>query len=281
MSKRNQAHSTFERLRNYARSNNEDFNLLLTRYAMERFLYRLSISEYSNQFILKGASLFLVWQGHNHRVTRDVDFLYSSLPDGIDFSEIFKELAGYDTISEDGMKYLPDSIKVIDIREDKSYHGVRITLSGILGSARIPLQFDIGFGDIITPEAEHIAYPTILDNLPPKLSAYPKYTMVAEKFETMISLGIANSRMKDFYDIWLITQLFEFDHEILSEAIRNTFKRRKTELPQATPYVFTKEFCKTKQPNWEAFIKKSCPDNTEIDFSIIINQITNYLKDCY
>lgn len=202
--KKNLAHSIFQRLLNRAKSNKEDFNLLLSRYGMERFLYRLSVSPHNDRFILKGASLFLVWKGQNYRVTRDADLLGLGISDIKQLADLFREVCHVE-FQGDGMIYMPESLNAEEIREDQEYDGVRITLIGMLNQARIPLQIDIGFGDAITPAPEQIEYPTLFDAPPPLLKAYPRYTLVAEKVEAMIKLGLANSRMKDFYDIWLLS----------------------------------------------------------------------------
>lgn len=222
---KNPAHSIFQRLLNRARTNKEDFNLLLSRYGTERFLYRLSISPYGDRFILKGATLFLVWKGQNFRVTRDVDFLGIGDFDITQLANMFRDICHIDS-KEDGMIYLSESVRAEEIREGQDYRGVRITLIGLLNQARIPLQADIGFGDEITPAPESVKYPTLLDAPPPLLKAYPRYTLVAEKVEIMVKLGLANSRMKDFYDVWLLSRLFSFQGNILRKALENTFIRK-------------------------------------------------------
>ncbi|WP_179953059.1 nucleotidyl transferase AbiEii/AbiGii toxin family protein [Desulfobotulus mexicanus] len=174
---------------------------------MERFLYRLSVSPHSDRFVLKGASLFLVWKGQNYRVTRDVDFLGFGSSNIRQLADEFSEICRIE-FQDDGMIYLPESLNAEGIRDNQEYDGVRISLVGLLNQARIPLQIDIGFGDAVTPAPEKIEYPTIFDSPPPVLKAYPRYTLVAEKVEAMVRLGMANSRMKDFYDIWLVSKLF-------------------------------------------------------------------------
>ena len=208
--KKNVAHSLFQRLLNRAKTNKEDFNLLLSRYGMERFLYRLSVSPHNDRFILKGASLFLVWKGQNYRVTRDADFLGFGNADTEQLADVFRDICRVE-FQGDGMIYLPDSLCAEEIREGQEYDGVRITLVGMLNQARIPLQVDIGFGDAITPAPEQIEYPTLFDAPPALLKACPRYTLVAEKAEAMVKLGLANSRMKDFYDLWLVSRLFSFE----------------------------------------------------------------------
>lgn len=278
-SNKNLAHSIFQRLLNRAKSNDEDFNLLLSRYGMERLLYRLGISSHNDRFILKGASLFLVWMGQNYRVTRDADFLAYGTPDLNRLADIFREICHLDC-DTDGMVYKADTLKAEEIREGQEYDGVRITLVGILNTARIPLQIDIGFGDAITPAPEHIEYPTLFQTPPPKLRAYPRYTLVSEKLEAMIRLDLANSRMKDFYDIWLVSKLFPFDGAILSEAIKNTFYRRETALPSGVPFALTSSFCEDRQKKvqWNAFVRKAKPNVHVESLSMVTGAISKFLQ---
>lgn len=276
----NISHSVFQRLLNHARAHREDFNLLLFRYGVERLLYRLSVSPHAHTFILKGASLFLVWKGQNYRVTRDADLLGSGPADTEYMAGIFKDLCRANTGVSDGIKYMPDTVQSVPIREEQAYGGIRVSFMGILHQARIPMQVDIGFGDAITPEPERIEFPTLLGGPPPSLLAYPRYTMVAEKFETMIRLGMANSRMKDFYDLWLIIRLFEFNGLTLCNAIRNTFKRRSTALPGGLPKVFTDEFRQDaqKQTQWRAFIRKSKPKDVHGNFDAVVGEVAAFLE---
>ena len=276
--KKNVAHSIFQRLLNRAKTNKEDFNLLLSRYGMERFLYRLSVSPHNDRFILKGASLFLVWKGQNYRVTRDADLLGFGNSDIGQLADVFLDICRVE-FQGDGMIYLPESLNAEEIREDQEYDGVRITLVGLLNQARIPLQVDIGFGDWITPAPEHIEYPTLFDGPPPLLRAYPRYTLVAEKLETIVKLGLANSRMKDFYDIWLLSRLFSFEGNVLRKALENTFDRRRTMFPAPTPFAFTPAFYEDPQKTrqWTAFVKKSKPDIPVGDLSSVIADISVFL----
>lgn len=274
----NIAHSVFQRLLNRARQNKEDFNLILSRYGMERFLYRLSRSPYNEQFILKGASLFLVWLGQNYRVTKDADFLGSGDPDIHRLSNLFKEICSIEPAENDGMIYHPESVKTEAIREDQLYNGVRVTLTGLLKQARIHLQIDIGFGDTIIPPPEEIEFPTLLNAPPPQLKAYSRYTMVAEKLEIMVLLGLANSRMKDFYDVRLLSQLFNFESEILEQALSSTFNRRGTEIPSNTPVALSAELYDNpqKQTQWKAFIKKSKPNEYEENLATVVTDISRF-----
>jgi hypothetical protein len=277
--KRNIGHSVFERLLNHAKSLDEDFNLLLFRYGVERLLYRLSISPYADRFILKGASLFLVWKGQNYRVTKDADLLGFGTLSSEDIATIFKELCQLASTDIDGIMFMPDSVKAMPIREEQEYGGIRVTLLGMLHNARIPLQVDIGFGDAVTPPPERIDFPTLLDGPAPRLLAYTQYTIIAEKMETMVRLGMANSRMKDFYDVWLLSKLFEFDGRTLSEAIRNTFRHRSTPLPDELPLVFTEEFRQDakKQTQWQAFVRKSKPEMRTDDLDTLIGAVMAFL----
>jgi len=277
--KRDAGHSAFQQLLNRARSRNEDFSLLLVRYGVERFLYRLGISPYADRFLLKGASLFLVWRGQNYRVTRDVDLLGYGPADVEYITGIFKDLCQVAAVEVDGIEFIPDTVRAVPIRDGQQDVGIRVTLVGLLHHARIHLQVDIGFGDAVTPGAERIIFPTLLDAPPPQLLACPRYTMVAEKVEAMVRLGLANSRMKDFYDLWLLCKLFEFDGQTLCEAIRNTFGRRSTPLPGGLPMAFTDEFRKDaqKQAQWRAFVRKSKPEKVSGDIDAVIGHVAAFL----
>lgn len=254
---RNMAASVNHRLLNLARERGEDFSLLLTRYALERLLYRLAQSGYANQFILKGALLFSLWGDHPHRTTRDLDLLGSGSPEPARIEMIFRELC-LAPVEEDGLAFLADSVRSTLMREDQEYNGLRINAVALLGRARIPLQIDIGFGDAVTPAPAEADFPSLLHFTSPRIRIYPRETVVAEKFQAMVMLGIANSRMKDFYDVWTLLQQFPFNGSILSRAIQATFARRSTALPEQTPLALTGEFAADtgKQRQWDAFIRK-------------------------
>jgi predicted nucleotidyltransferase component of viral defense system len=277
--KRNVGHSVFQRLLKHAKTHGEDFNLLLLRYGLERLLYRLSISPYADRFILKGASLFLVWKVQDYRVTKDADLLGFGTADTERIKSIFQKLCQTVTESVDGIEFIPDTVKVAPIREEHVYDGIRVTLMGMLHQAQIPLQIDICFGDAVTPAPEQIKFPTLLDAPPPQLLAYPRYTMVAEKLEAMVRLGVADSRMKDFYDVFLLSRLFDFDGWILCDAIRNTFVRRSTLLPRGLPMAFTDEFRKDtqKQTQWQAFLRKAKPKNVPEEIDAVIGEVASFL----
>lgn len=246
------------RLLRLARERGEDFQLVLTRYANERLLFRLASSRHAQRFVLKGAALFTLWTGRPHRATRDLDLLGFGEP-GVDHArETFAELLTLD-VPDDGVRFDRNTLTVGLIREDQEYGGVRVELIARVTNAQVRLQVDVGFGDTITPEASAIEFPPLLDFPAPRLRAYPRETVVAEKLEAMVQLGMANSRMKDFYDVSVLAKDFDFDGELLSRAIRATFECRKTAIPTTTPVALTAAFAEdaTKKTQWSAFIRKS------------------------
>ena len=258
MTGRNLAASIRARLLNHARQTKLDFNLILTRFAIERMLYRISISKYADQYLLKGALLFDLWFDIPHRPTRDIDFLGFGAAEQSYIDRIFKEICSIDV--QDGVQFSPTSVHVAEIRKDANYAGMRVTLLATIDGARCQLQIDIGFGDAVTPQPEDAEFPVILPELDaPRLRVYPRYTVVAEKFEALTSLGIANSRMKDYFDLWILAQHTEFDGETLRSAIQATFDRRSTALPRQLPFGLTIAFSQDtqKQMQWQAFLQKN------------------------
>ena len=273
--KKNLSASVHQRLSNYAKTSNEDFNRLLVRFCNERFLYRLSRSEYKDRFLLKGASLFTLWFNAPHRPTRDIDLLGFGSSETADIEKIFRDICTVE--SEDGLYFDSKSVKGADIKEGQEYQGVRITLLVLLGKSRINLQIDIGFGDAVSPAAETVEYPTVLDFPKPKLRAYPKETVVAEKFEAMVKLGLTNSRMKDFWDLDVLIREFEFDDETIETSIAATFERRRTAFPKDLPVALTADFYldKTKQIQWKAFIRKNKLEDAK-ELEEIINSLKKF-----
>ena len=275
----NVAASVRQRLLNHAKDRNEDFNFMLGRFAAERLLYRLSVSEHAATFVLKGALLFLLWSDHIYRPTRDVDLLGFGDSSIGKLEDIFRDVCRVEVV-EDGLVFAVDSVKGSGIREDQEYDGVRITLLAFLGTARIPLQIDIGFGDAITPEVEAVEFPLLLTvpALPaPKLNAYPRETVIAEKLEAMVALGMANSRMKDFYDLLTLARNFSFDGTVLVRAVQNTFARRGTPVPETTPIALTDEFANdaAKASQWTNFLKRV---NVQADeLAKVIDQLRRFL----
>lgn len=250
--------SVRQRLLNLATDNRRDFGLLLTQYGLERLLYRLSVSRHREALVLKGALLLQLWIADMYRPTRDLDLLGVGEGSVERYRKLFAELCGQ-KVEDDGLTFLPDTIRVEKIRDDEEYEGVRVLLEARLANARISLQIDVGFGDVITPAATEVEYPTLLPFPAPKLRAYPKESVVAEKFEAMVKLGMANSRMKDFYDLWVLARQFEFRGAPLAAAFRATFARRGTGLPSSKPVALTTEFSASsgKQTQWQAFLRKS------------------------
>ena len=271
------AASIRQKLLNRARERKEDFQLLLTRYAIERLLYRLSKSQYAESFVLKGAFMFLIWTSEVYRPTRDLDLLGFGDSSLDRIVAIFKELC--DIQQGDGLVFVPNSVSAVEIREGAEYEGVRVTMESYLGEARIPLQIDIGFGDVVIPQAGVEGFPTILDMPAPRLRTYSRDSVVAEKYEAIVRLGIANSRMKDFYDIWIILREFHFEGTTLCNAIQTTFKSRKTPLPETMPLAFTSEFSKdpVKQAQWSAFSSRARLRIVADDLESVIGQISSFL----
>ncbi len=258
MNERNVAASVRARLLNHARETKQDFNLVLTRYAIERLLYRISISNHADQFLLKGALLFDLWFDIPHRPTRDADFLGFGSAELPHIESIFKEICTIET--PDGVAFQADTVRAAEIRKDANYAGVRVTLLWLIDGARCQIQVDIGFGDAVTPGPEDVEYPVMLSEFKaPKLRAYPRYTVVAEKFEALSMLGIANSRMKDYFDLWILARHTDFDGDILRQAVQATFDRRKTTLTGQAPFGLTGAFAQDpqKQTQWQAFLRKN------------------------
>jgi hypothetical protein len=258
MSPRNVAASVRARLLSKARAEKRDFNLLLTRYALERVLYRLSISEQRGQFLLKGALLFDIWFDVPHRPTHDADLLSFGSTEIPHLEDLFRKISQIE--SSDGIVFQADSVKTAEICKEANYAGVRVTTIGMLDNARCPVQIDIGFGDAVTPAPENVQYPVILDDMPqPQLRAYPRYTVVAEKLEAIVKLGILNSRMKDYFDLWVLARHSDFDGTVLAQAIGATFKRRGTDIPLGLPFGLTDEFAQHEHKNmqWAGFQRKN------------------------
>ncbi len=254
--KRNLPASVRQRLLTLSERRKEPFDLVLVRYGIERLLYRLSRSPHAEKFLLKGAMLFAIWSDGTHRPTRDVDLLSSGLHDDETLKAVFTELCRLET-EPDGLTFLPESVAAAPIREEAAYPGTRVTLEARLENARIRLQVDIGFGDVVTPAPEEIIFPALLDFPAAHLRAYPIYTVVAEKLEACVRLGEQNTRMKDFFDLWFLSRKFPFEGELLKNAITRTFARREMSLPTTVPLGLTPEFAALKTNTWAAFIRRN------------------------
>lgn len=255
---RNRAASIRQRLLDLTRRDNGNFQDCLDRYAVERLIYRLSVSEAREHFLLKGALLFTAWFAVAHRPTRDADFLGLGEPDAAGLAETVRDLCH--VTMDDGVIYDADSVRVVEIREQANYAGLRVTLCATLDKAVCAVQLDIGFGDAVTPAPVEIEFPTLLDDLPrPRLRVYPRETVFAEKLEAMQVLGIANSRMKDYFDMLMLAREGAMNPEFLAEAIRATFRRRGTPLPEALPLGLTDAFAlnEAKRRQWDAFVRRN------------------------
>jgi len=276
---KNIAASVKQRLLNLARNTGEEFNLVLIRYGIERFLYRLSQSEHANTFVLKGAMLFHLFAEAPHRPTRDVDLLGRGEPDVDRMRNIFASVCDVD-VADDGLLFDANSVRAERIRDDAEYEGIRLQVLGHLQRARIPLQIDIGFGDAITPTPKKRDVPCLLNYPAPRLRIYPWETVVAEKYQALVELGMTNSRMKDFFDLDYMANSFEFDGLTLSKAIASTFNRRNTELPDATPTALTVKFTEdeTVQSRWSAFLRRSRLKEDHVRLQHIAEAIWRFLQ---
>ncbi|MHC2296192.1 nucleotidyl transferase AbiEii/AbiGii toxin family protein [Rhizobium mongolense] len=273
---RNIGASVRARLLERARAERSDFQILLTRYALERLLYRLSASPHRDRFILKGAMLFVTWVADPFRPTRDLDLLGHGDSDAVSIAETFRAICAQ-PVADDGVTFEIAALTAAPIREEVEYGGVRVRTNATIAGACIPIQVDIGFGDAVTPGAVEIDYPALLDAPAPHLRAYPVETVVAEKFEAMVTLGIANSRLKDFYDLWLIAQTFEFRRSTLVEAVRRTFERRETALPAGIPIGLSDEFTAAWSAQWQAFLRRERMAAAPETFAAVILDLRLFL----
>ena len=278
---KNVAASVRHRLLDLARKDGQEFQLVLTRYALERLVFRLSRSPYAKKFILKGATLFYVWNptARAYRPTRDLDFLMRGENSAPALETIFREVIQME-VSADGLTFDPKSVKAAPIREDNRYGGLRVHMMALLEKARIPLQIDIGFGDKITPGPEQIVFPSMLGQETAHLSAYPKETVIAEKLEAMVSLGEANSRMKDFYDVHFLSRHYAFDGKMLSQAITATFTVRGTAIPAEKIYPLTAAFSgdAARQRLWVGFLNRLGLTDVETSFTVVTHQIAAFVQ---
>jgi predicted nucleotidyltransferase component of viral defense system len=269
-------------LLNLSKQTGEDFQALLNRYAIERFLYRLGVSDQSDDFVLKGAMLFVAWQGNLHRPTKDLDLL--GFGDATPEAVAERIRAAVSIPADDGILFDPLSIEAAVIRDDADYEGVRVKLSASLEQARIRLQVDIGFGDVVEPAPARAAYPAILSHVePPTLRMYPPETVIAEKLQAMVVLDIRNSRMKDYYDLWYLARNWPFQLAVLRRAVFATFERRRTEVPSGLPFALTEEFLtdEGKRQQWVAFVRRlNLPADTP-DLSAIGQEIARFVHPIF
>ena len=277
MNRSNVAQSVRDRLLHRKRETGENYEALLTRFAIERLLYRLGQSDHREQFVLKGAYAFLIWQGNLHRPTRDLDLLGYGSPDQLE--TVFRQLCRMDDEFEDGVGFDPESVEAEPIRDADEYGGIRVRLDATLGSAELRLQIDVGFGDTVSPAPEEVVFPSLLDFPEPEIRSYPRPSVVAEKLHGLVTLGIANSRMKDFFDLWYLSRNFSFKGSSLTRAIGSTFARRETELPASPPDALTTAFARDeqKQQQWSAFLRRTRLDTSEPDLVEVIEKIKSFL----
>ncbi len=271
--------SVRQRLYNRAKERGESFNLVIPRYAVERLLYRLSRSPYAREFVLKGAQLFYVWTKSPHRTTRDLDLLRYGAAAIPELETIFRNICRQPVEPPDGIAFLPDTVRGEQIREQAEYIGIRIRFAYRLGEIKGTLQVDVGFGDAVTPAPKLVEFPSLLDFPLPRLKAYSRDAMIAEKFEALVTLGINNTRMKDFFDISTLASTFHFDGETLCRAIAATFKRRKTVVPNTVPVALTAQFAEDsmKQKQWQGFLNKNRLQPRDAGFGAAIEAIRKFL----
>lgn len=253
--KKNIEESIYSRLKNVARERQRPVQEVLKYYAMERFLYRLSVSSYQRNFYLKGGLMLMVWDPMSHRATVDIDLLAKTSNSIANLQKIINEVCAIEVIP-DGLKFATETLKLEEAQLDAVYRGISAAFSAHLFTAKLPMRIDFGFSDTILPNPAKIKYPTLLDFPAPELNGYTPQTSIAEKFESIIRLGFANTRMKDFYDIWLLIQQFDFDHQELKEIIQQILINRGTnaEMP---PIAFLESFYDNpiKKDKWSAFLR--------------------------
>ncbi|MDE2422589.1 MAG: nucleotidyl transferase AbiEii/AbiGii toxin family protein [Betaproteobacteria bacterium] len=254
----NLAASVRARLLNLAKVQGSDFNQVLVRFALERILYRLSQSAYADHFLLKGALLFTLWYDMPHRTTRDADLLGFGPSDLESITRTFREIASVEV--EDGIIFDPASVSVEEIRKDAGYAGARVLITGEIAKARCKTQIDIGFGDAVTPDPVHTVYPVLIEGLPaPQVRIYPVYTVISEKLHAIALLGMTNSRLKDYLDLWVLLEREALNANTLAQAIAATFIRRSMPVPMVLPTGLSDEFANdpSRQAMWNAFLKKN------------------------
>jgi hypothetical protein len=269
--------SVHRRLLNRARGTGGSFNELLQRFAIERFLYRLSQSSSSERFVLKGALMLSVWRVEPPRSTLDIDLLGRA---GNQVEEMVATMRAVcrQAVEPDGMSFDPETVVGERIAEEATYEGVRVRLRGALGNASLPMQIDIGFGDVVVPAAEMIDYPTLLDFPAPRLSGYSRESTIAEKLHVMASRGLLTSRMKDFLDVWLLSRQFDFDGATLAQAVGTTFAHRETPV-NPEPKVLTQSFAtdEVKVAQWQAFARRTRLSGDAVGLAEVVAHLASFL----
>lgn len=277
MTTKNVAASVKARLMQQARETNRPFDELLQYFGLERFLYRISVSEYKERFVLKGALMLRVWEAPLSRPTRDIDLLGRLDNSVANLEEVVRQICLLN-IGEDGIVFDSKTVKGSRIKEDADYEGVRVKFTGFLDRTRIPMQIDVGFGDVVYPSPIEQEYPGLLDFGPPKLKMYPRESVVSENFEAIVFLGRINSRIKDFFDIWLLARNFHFNGRDLSSAISKTFAYRKTAI-DPNPIGLSDSFVEdvSTKTKYRAFLRKGLNDIAPDDLSVVVATIRRFL----
>ncbi|MBI1777732.1 MAG: nucleotidyl transferase AbiEii/AbiGii toxin family protein [Proteobacteria bacterium] len=272
---RNIGASVRARLLNLAKQQNRPFQLLLTRFVLERLLYRLSLTMHRDYFVLKGAMLITTWFANPHRPTRDIDFLGFRDPDPETMLSAFREIFAVKV--EDGVEFDVAALRIDQTREELEYGGLRVRTIATVGGARVTVLIDIGFGDAVEPGLEEVVIPVLLDFPAPRLRAYARETVIAEKFQAMVKFGRANSRMKDYYDIWVLSRTHEFAGDRLARAIAATFARRRTEIPAEPPDALTEAFASdsVKLQQWAEFASNIALQPSS--FAKVIDDLVSFL----
>ena len=264
---KNRAASVKQRLLNMARAQGRGLDILLVRFALERLLFRLSRSAYRDNYILKGGMLVTQWLDHDNRETRDADFLGFGEADAETIKAIFAEIMAI--ASDDGLDFDTSALTATAIREEMEYGGIRLKTNAYLERTRIPVTLDIAFGDALVDAAQSIDYPSLLDMERPNIRAYPPAQVIAEKFQAVVALGLANGRMKDFYDLWAVPKAMGIEEKALDTAIAATFERRATPIPTVRPVGLSAAMAEDAdaQRRWRAYVESlelEAPDFADV-----------------
>lgn len=270
---KNVAASVRERLKKISDKSSEDYGLLLVRYTIERLLFRLSKSKYKKRFVLKGAMLFVIWNETPHRITRDLDLLGFGGSSPEELRKVFGDICAQ-AVPDDGVIFDPTSVKVEPIRAQELYVGVRVNLQARIDNARTPVQIDVGYGDAIAVDPVDVEFPTLLNMPAPKVRAYRMETALAEKYSAVVTLGITNSRMKDYFDFWFLGKHFDFDGQVLASSIYATLKKRGKGIPTEPPIGFTEVFSSdvSRMAVWKSFWRKS----VKVDPALTLKEVVSF-----
>ena len=277
---KNLSASVLARLKNRAKELGLVYNDILIRFAIERVLKRLERSSYAGNCILKGATLFIVWNGgFSYRPTMDADLEFRGDGSPENLKAVFDEVARMPGEEEDGLRIDADSVRAVPIRDDDQYGGVRVTMMALIGTVRIPVQIDVGIGDAITPVAKKGDFPVLLDFEAPRLKIYPRETVIAEKYQTIVKRGLANSRMKDYYDLWKLSEDPKVDLDLCRQAIARTFERRETPLPSSVPEGLSDAFANDefKLKQWHAFLRKNRLSCDGLSLADLVSRLRDFL----